>query len=148
MSYRDVYLAAKLLRKDGCGHQLLELNDLQRAIEAAERGPQIVCLCGSTRFKQTFEEINSQLTDEGKIVLSAGSFRRDKEQLLGPQRAAELDDLHKRKIDLADEVLIVNQDGYVGSSTRAEIAYAKERGLPVSLLFPEQGVNGGRQNRG
>lgn len=101
--------------------------------------PLVVCLCGSTRFCDEFREANLRLTLEGVIVLSIGCDTKSDADLaaaggLGkdPERVKrELDELHRRKIDLADEVLIVSRDGYFGESTAREIAYAVEHGKPV-----------------
>ena len=108
--------------------------------------PKIVCLCGSTRFKGAFDEANYRETMAGHIVLSVGFFLhrpadqgREKNQegcmysCTAEQKVA-LDELHKRKIDLADEVLVLNVGGYIGSSTRSEIEYAKEHGKPIRFL--------------
>lgn len=98
--------------------------------------PTIVCLCGSTRFKDEFVAQNARLTMEGKIVLSVGFFgHRDTRQITEIEKRA-LDELHKRKIDLADEVFVLSVGGYVGDSTRSEIAYAQQVGKPVTYLEP------------
>jgi hypothetical protein len=91
--------------------------------------PTIVCLCGSTRFSEAFHEANLRETLAGKIVLSIGcDFKSDKDLELAGQLTQEdkvrLDELHLRKIDLADEVLILNVNGYVGESTHRELNYA------------------------
>lgn len=112
------------------------------APDAAAVRPEVVCLCGSTRFIDTFAEQYGRLTDEGKIVLTVGRVVPQSEQALGSPRKAALDVLHLRKIDLADRVLVLNVGGYVGPSTRREIAYAKERGKPIDLLYPDAGLDG------
>lgn len=98
----------------------------------------IVCLCGSTRFMETFFDEGWRLTLEGKIVLSVGVWRKGPADHAGEWISEEvkhrLDELHKRKIDLADEVLILNVGGYIGESTRSEIEYAKQQGKPISYL--------------
>lgn len=103
----------------------------------AER-PRIVCLCGSTKFRAAFEAANEAETVAGKIVLSVGCFRRvapDGERPDFEERIKQaLDVLHKRKIDLADEILVLNVGGYIGTSTRSEIDYAVEHGKPVRYL--------------
>lgn len=103
--------------------------------------PNIVVLCGSTRFYDTFQQANYDLTMAGNIVLSVGFYPRAKAEHghgegVGHDSAekAALDELHKRKIDLADEVLVLNVGGYIGDSTRSEIAYAKQIGRPVRYL--------------
>lgn len=103
--------------------------------------PRIVCLCGSTRFYDAFQEANYDLTMQGHIVLSVGFYPHAKAEHghgegVGHDSAEKvaLDELHKRKIDLADEVLVLNVGGYIGESTRSEIAYAKQIGRPVAYL--------------
>ncbi len=100
--------------------------------------PKIVCLCGSTRFVDTFNEWRQKLTLEGKIVLSieivSSQNREIDPQFVNPEIKAMLDELHLRKIDLADEVMVLNVGGYVGESTSKEIAYAEKLGKPVRYL--------------
>jgi hypothetical protein len=86
--------------------------------------PIVVCLCGSTRFKAAFEQASKTETLNGKIVLSVGLFGHLEGLDMLSQTKKMLDDLHKQKIDLADEVLILNVNGYIGESTRSEINYA------------------------
>lgn len=99
--------------------------------------PEIVCLCGGTRFEETFHAENRRLTLAGTIVLTVGVFGHDDAETLTEEQKVQLDELHKRKIDLADRVHVLNVDGYVGESTRSEIAYARNREDPVTWLEPE-----------
>ncbi|MDD5095737.1 MAG: hypothetical protein PHV74_15395 [Dehalococcoidia bacterium] len=97
--------------------------------------PTIVCLCGSGRFKQAFDEAEFNETLSGKIVLTIGCNTHDvarSEEL--KHYKPMLDELHKRKIDLADEILVLNVGGYIGESTRSEIEYAKAHGKSVRYL--------------
>lgn len=101
----------------------------------APNTPIIVCLCGSTRFYATFQEAGLRETLEGRIVLSIGAaLKSDAEHFghLPPDVVAamklRLDELHLRKIDLADEVLVLNVGGYIGPSTMRELAYAIDHG--------------------
>ena len=102
----------------------------------------VVTLCGSTRFKEEFMEAQKRLTLEGKIVISVGLFGHsgDSEVWEGMDegtltRTKEmLDDMHKRKIDMADEIFVINVGGYIWESTASEIAYAKAAGKAVSYL--------------
>lgn len=97
--------------------------------------PEIVVLCGSTRFFDAFAQANYDLTLEGRIVLTVGCDTKSDQGLgITDQQKSALDELHKRKIDLADRVLVLNVGGYIGSSTRSEIAYAEALGKPVSYL--------------
>lgn len=94
--------------------------------------PLIICLCGSTKFREEYRRENCRLTFEGKIVLSCACFKDDPEWGTAPKNM--LDELHKRKIDLADEVFVINVEGYIGESTRSEIEYAKQHGKLVRYL--------------
>lgn len=95
----------------------------------------VITLCGSTRFKDAFMETQKRLTLEGNIVISVGLFGHAGDDEVWNEGTKEmLDDMHKRKIDLADEIFIINVGGYVGSSTKSEIEYAKMMGKPVKYL--------------
>jgi cell division protein FtsB len=102
--------------------------------------PRIVTLCGSTRFKLEFEITAAELTMTGAIVLKPDVFMNDghaaKAHLPAVTEAekAALDELHKRKIDLADEIFVINAENYIGESTRSEIAYAEARGKKIRYL--------------
>ena len=106
--------------------------------------PLIVCLCGSTRFYDEFQRANYDLTMTGRIVLSVGFYPHAKAihghgEGVGHDSAEKvaLDELHKRKIDLADYCLIVSDEsGYFGESTAGEIRYAVEHGKPVEFAMP------------
>ena len=104
--------------------------------EQQNRRPTIVCLCGSTRFVATFREANLRETLAGRIVLSiGGETKSDAELLLAGELTwedkARLDELHLCKIDLCDEILVLNVDGYIGESTKRELAYARTLGKRV-----------------
>jgi hypothetical protein len=112
-----------------------------RDLAAGGARPPVVCLCGSTRFYDQFQQASYDLTMRGEIVLSVGFYphakaRHGHGEGVGHDSAAKtaLDELHKRKIDLADYVLVLNVGGYIGESTRSEIAYAAARGKPVRYL--------------
>ncbi len=103
--------------------------------KAATTRPCIVCLCGSTRFLQAFQEASLRETLAGKIVLSVGcDTKSDQDLALGPIDKTALDLLHLFKIDLADEILVLNVGGYVGQSTRREIDYARMQGTRIRWL--------------
>ena len=102
--------------------------------------PPIVCLCGSTRFMDAFHEAGWDFTLKGYIVLSVGVCKHTKDhggEALGKEVADKLDELHLRKIDLADEVFVLNVDGYIGQSTEKEIKYAESIGKPILYLEPK-----------
>ena len=102
----------------------------------------VVTLCGSTRFKNEFLEAQKRLTLEGNIVISVGLFGHsgDSEVWDGMDegtlsRTKEmLNDMHKRKIDMADSIYVINAGGYIGESTKSEIEYAKAHGKEVHYL--------------
>ncbi len=95
----------------------------------------IITLCGSTRFKEQFLEAQKRLTLEGNIVISVGLFGHSgDDEVWTPGMKEMLDDMHKRKIDLADAIYVINVGGYIGTSTRSEIEYAKAAGKEVLYL--------------
>ena len=98
----------------------------------------VITLCGSTRFKDAFLEAQKRLTLAGNIVISVGLFGHAGDDEVWTEDVKEmLDDMHKRKIDMADEIFVVNVGGYIGESTRSEIDYATANGKPVRYLEPE-----------
>jgi len=100
--------------------------------------PKIVCLCGSTRFVDIYNEYRKIFTLKGYIVLSieivTTQSQKDDPQFSNTELKKMLDELHKRKIDLADEVFIINKGGYIGESTLSEINYALQHQKPISYL--------------
>lgn len=93
----------------------------------------VITLCGSTRFKEDFERVNRELTLAGNIVISVGCFGHSGDVFSDEQKIM-LDDIHKRKIDMADAIYVINKDGYIGSSTRSEINYAIRTGKQVIFM--------------
>jgi len=109
------------------------------------RMPKIICLCGSTRFTNEMLIKQWELTKQGYVVLSwcalPDSYFGDStfpKTHIGDQEGVKelVDEVHKRKIDLSDEVYVLNIGGYIGDSTRSEINYAKSTGKPVSYIEP------------
>ena len=101
----------------------------------------IICLCGSTRFTEEMLLIQWEFTKQGHVVLSwcalpDSYFKGEDKSHIGDQEGVKVlvDEVHKRKIDLADEVFIINIDGYVGESTRSEIDYAISQNKAVVWL--------------
>lgn len=92
----------------------------------------VITLCGSTKFKDEFMAVQKKLTLDGNIVISVGLFGHSGDNEVWAEGIKEmLDDMHKRKIDLADEIFVINIGGYIGSSTKSEIEYAKSKGLSI-----------------
>lgn len=99
-------------------------------------GYKVITLCGSTRFKDLFEQVNKDLTLQGNIVISVGCFGHSGDVITDEQKIM-LDELHKRKIDIADEIFVINPNGYIGKSTLSEIEYATQKGKIIHYLCEE-----------
>ena len=95
----------------------------------------VITLCGSTRFKEQYLEAQKRLTLAGNIVISVGLFGHSGDDEVWTEGTKEmLDDMHKRKIDMADGIYVINVGGYIGQSTRSEIEYARSQGKSVEFL--------------
>lgn len=102
----------------------------------------VITLCGSTRFKEEFLAVQKELTLKGNIVISVGLFGHSGDSEVWEnmdegtltKTKEMLDDMHKAKIDMADEIFVINVGGYIGESTRSEIEYAKLHGKKVNYL--------------
>lgn len=97
----------------------------------------VVTLCGSTKFKDDFIRVQKELTLKGNIVISVGLFgHADGEfgTIITDDVKEMLDDIHKRKIDMSDEIYVINKNGYIGNSTRSEIEYAINKGKKVNYM--------------
>jgi hypothetical protein len=95
----------------------------------------VITLCGSTRFKDEFIEAQKRLSLAGNIVISVGLFGHSGDNEVWDDGVKEmLDDMHKRKIDMADGIYVINVGGYIGNSTRSEIEYAKAHGKTIEYL--------------
>lgn len=98
----------------------------------------VITLCGSTRFKDQFLEAQKRLTLEGNIVISVGLFGHSGDDEVWTEGVKEmLDNMHKRKIDMADSIYVINVGGYIGESTRSEIDYATRHGKEILYLEPQ-----------
>ncbi len=111
----------------------------RRALSADR--PRVVCLCGSTRFANEFMAAQFSETIAGRIVLTVGCFPRKADgtwdrMMVSDEQKVALDALHLRKIEMADEVFVVNVGGYVGPSTANEIAHARKLSKPIRWLEP------------
>ena len=102
----------------------------------------VITLCGSTRFKEEFMQAQKDLTLKGNIVISVGLFGHSGDSEVWEnmdegtltKTKEMLDDMHKRKIDMADEIFVINVNNYIGNSTRSEIEYARETGKVINYL--------------
>ncbi|MBN2223933.1 MAG: hypothetical protein JW765_04585 [Deltaproteobacteria bacterium] len=95
----------------------------------------IVCMCGSMRFRPDFERAVLKESKKGNIVLSVSGFAHEDLLKLTPEEKEVFDALHLDKVRMADEVLVIDKDGYIGQSTAREIMYARSIGKSVSFFF-------------
>lgn len=121
------------------GVELLHQAGVTVSVMQTPTKPKIICLCGSTKFKDQINASNAKLSLEGNLVISLGLFGHTDMPDMdwttgGNELKCMLDELHKRKIDLADEIFVVNVGSYVGESTRSEIAYAMAHGKTIKYL--------------
>ena len=94
----------------------------------------IITLCGSIKFKDEFMKVQEKLTLDGNIVLTPNFFNNIKKAEIDLETKRMLDEMHKQKIDMSDEIYVINFGGYIGESTKTEIEYAKTKGKKVSYL--------------
>ena len=95
----------------------------------------VITLCGSTKFKDDFIREQKRLTLEGNIVISVGLFGHSGDDEVWTDNVKEmLYDMHKRKIDMSDEIFVINKGGYIGSSTKSEIEYSTKTGKKVNYM--------------
>jgi hypothetical protein len=130
----------------------MNLMDDQQVPQPAAGDAKVITLCGSTKFEAEFAEVNQRLTMESCVVISLGMFSlpdlpdydwtADSSDLKG-----RLGAVHFQKVRMADEVYIVDPGGYVGESTRREIAYAESLGKPVRYLSRERSARTGDGRR-
>ena len=94
----------------------------------------IITLCGSIKFKNEFMKVQEKLTLEGNIVFTPNFFNNIKKEEISLDTKKMLDEMHKQKIDMSDEIYVINCGGYIGESTKSEIEYAKTKGKKISYL--------------
>ena len=94
----------------------------------------VITLCGSVKFKEEFERIQEELTLAGNIVLTPNFFHSVKKEEINNEIKNMLDEMHKQKIDMSDEIYVINLNGYIGESTKSEIEYANSKGKNISYL--------------
>lgn len=94
----------------------------------------IITLCGSIKFKDEFLKVQEKLVLEGNIVFTPNFFNNIKKEEISLETKEMLDKMHKQKIDMSDEIYVINQGGYIGESTKLEIEYAKSKGKKITYL--------------
>lgn len=133
------YSVEKEARLSECQRMLIVINALSEESTAPMTGigkrMKVITICGSTRFKEQFLEQQKRLTLEGNVVISVGLFGHSgDEEVWKPGMKEMLDKMHLQKIDMADEIFVINVGGYIGESTKREIAHAEQSGKPVRYL--------------
>ena len=95
----------------------------------------VITLCGSTKFKDEFIKVQKDLTLKGNIVISLGIFGHSGDsETLNKHTKKMLIDMHRQRINMADEIFVINKNGYIGENTMNEIEYAHKVGKPVIYL--------------
>ena len=93
----------------------------------------IITLCGSIRFKKEFMKVTDELVLKGNIVFTPNFFSNPNMKI-DLETKKMLDEMHRQKIDISDEIFVINLEGYIGESTKSEIEYAKAKGKKISYL--------------
>ena len=136
-------IKAGVLSEDAIWNLNEDIKELQIEMNKVKQQKyKVITLCGSTRFKSEFLKAQKELTLKGNIVISVGLFGHSGDNEVWENMSEGeltktkemLDDMHKRKIDMSDEIFVINVDGYIGESTRSEIEYAKNHGKIVKYL--------------
>lgn len=94
----------------------------------------IITLCGSIKFKDEFLKVQEKLTLDGNIVFTPNFFNSIKKEEINLDTKKMLDEMHKQKIDMSNEIYVINLGGYIGESTKSEIEYAKMKGKKINYL--------------
>ena len=93
----------------------------------------VITLCGSIRFKNEFMKVQEELTLDGNVVFTPNFFNNLKGEI-NAETKKMLDEMHRQKIDMSNEIYVINCGGYIGESTKSEIEYAKANGKKISYL--------------
>jgi len=95
---------------------------------------EVVCLCGSSKFKDEFIKAQRDLSLDGKLVISLGLFGHIEGLDMDSDTKKMLDKVHFKKIDMSDSIYVINKGGYIGESTRNQINYAEKLGKQINYL--------------
>lgn len=111
---------------------------LETSISLNKEFPKIICLTGSKRFYRTYRRLEAEFTIQGNIVLTPGYYPRDEELIPeGEVDIGRLIALYNRKIDMCDELFVINEDGFIGDRTKAKIMYAHSLAKKIKFLHPD-----------
>jgi hypothetical protein len=117
-------------------HNKLGVVDTSKYPKLCKEKHSVITLCGSTEFKDEFMKVQKKLTLEGNIVISLGVFGHHDNENLTSNTIQMLENIHRLKIDMSDEIFVINKNGYIGESTKSEIEYAKSIGKNIRYLEP------------
>ena len=95
----------------------------------------VITLCGSTKFKKTFDKVNLLATLDNRIILQPGCYAHYDNIHITDEEKEKLDILHKEKILMSDCIIIINDNNYIGLSTKSEINYALHNNIPIYYYF-------------
>lgn len=98
--------------------------------------PTVICLCGSTQFKKEYEQVAREETLKGRIVLTLAVFSKADGENLDNEQLTLLHHLHRHKIKMSDEILVINKDGHIGNATKNHIEYAANLGKRIEYMEP------------
>ena len=135
--YTDDEIAIfKTVVERGAGHffRVAKKERMQNEESFINKKYNIITLCGSIKFKDEFMKVQEKLTLDGNIVLTPNFFNNIKKENIDEKTKKMLDEMHKQKIDMSDEIYVINVGRYIGESTKNEIEYAKARGKKISYL--------------
>ncbi len=134
--YTDDEIAIfKTVVERGVGHffRVAKKEEIQNEEFFINKKYNIITLCGSIKFKDEFMRVQEKLTLDGNIVLTPNFFNNIKKEDIDEKTKKMLDEMHKQKIDMSDEIYVINVGGYIGESTKSEIEYAKRKGKKISF---------------
>lgn len=93
----------------------------------------IITVCGSYKFKKEMMEITEKMALKGNCMITPIDLTKHDKDAYTEEEILMLGKIHREKIKLSDSILVVNVDGYIGSSTSSEIEYAKS--LDKEILY-------------
>lgn len=99
--------------------------------------PTIICLCGSMKFQTEFERVAKEQTLKGRIVFTLAFFIGSDGENLEKEQRTLLQHLHRHKIKLSDEILVINPNGYIGEATQKDIEFAENLGKRIEYMEPQ-----------
>lgn len=106
-------------------------SNVVKVLHWGDNPPHVICLCGASKFKSEFLSASRAFTIAGHVVVMPGVFGDADGGYLDTETKRKLDELHRKKIDMADVVYVINPNGYIGEATKREIEYAESLGKTI-----------------